>query len=360
MSKQGLYFDNMFRAYPFIDSSLGMALPDEAIVDFKCFINSEAGFIADEHKVWLYAVKRTQTHVVFSFACDAAALSDKVLSFYIPAGSGEITYAFSELQSLNNACVDPQSLSSESSSAVSTQQSSSSTSEPYTTDSGLVIWDGFIVVGNLTSLLESMEITDCMTDPEGYTKVEPALVVDLQSTMVRFVNIANKLPTTVTAAEGCSDGLEQSYDIITYHRNITGDIKFVNGYSCNVTLSESDNSIVFTATTDTAVKGQFCGHEELAQIKYKSELIPGIKFGDNHTIPNDSLLYSGGPLCRDTLKSINGVGGKRLWIIAGRGIALTENQENYLISINATLSGLAVCYAPGTSVSVSSASLAPG
>lgn len=359
MSRQGLYFDNMFRAYPFIDSAVGMALPDDAIVDFKCFINSEAGFLADTHSVWLYAIKRTQTHIIFSFACDAAALSDKVLSFYIPADSGEIAYAFSELQPISNACVDPQSSSSESSGAVSAQQSSSSTSEPYATASEHIIWDGFIVIGNLTSLLESMEIADCMTDPEGYTKIEPALVVDLQSTMVRFVNIANKLPTTVTSAEGCSDGLEQSYDIITYHRNITGNIRFVNGYSCNVTLSAPDNSVVFTATTDTAIKGQFCGHEELTQIKYKSELIPGVKFGDDHTIPDNSLLYSGGPLCRDTLKSINGVGGRRLWIIAGRGIELTEDQEDYLISINATLSGLAVCYAPGTSVSVSSASLGP-
>jgi hypothetical protein len=356
MSRQGLYFDNMFRAYPFIDTSVGMALPDDAIVDFKCFINSEAGFLASTHKVWLYSVKRTQTHIVFSFACDAAALSDKVLSFHIPAASEEISYAFSELHPISNACVNPQSSSSE---GLGLVQSSSSTSEPYATASEHVIWDGFIVVGNLTSLLESMEINDCMTDPEGYTKVEPALVVDLQGTMVRFVNIANKLPTTTTAAEGCSDGLEQSYDIITYHRNITGDIKFINGYSCNVALSTPDNSVVFTATVDDAVKGQFCGHEELTQIKYKSELIPGIKFGDDHTIPGDSLLYSGGPLCRDTLKSINGVGGKRLWILAGRGIALTEDQENYLISISATLSGLAVCYAPGTSVSVSSASLAP-
>ena len=359
MSRQGLYFDNMFRAYPFIDTLVGMALPDDAIVDFKCFINSEAGFVAGTHKVWLYAVKRTQNHIVFSFACDAAALSDSVLSFYIPSNSEEITYAFSELQPLSNACLDPQSSSSEGAGSAPGQQSSSSTSEPYAIASDHVIWDGFIVVGSLASLLESLEVTDCMTDPEGYTEVEPTLVVDLQGTMVRFVNIANKLPTTATAAEGCSDGLEQSYEIITYHRNITGDIRFINGYSCNVALSTPDNSIVFTATTDTAVKGQFCGHEELTQIKYKSQLIPGIKFGDDHVIPDNSPLYSGGPTCRDTLKSINGVGGKRLWILGGRGIALTEDQENYLISINATLSGLAVCANPGTSISVSSASLAP-
>lgn len=356
MSRQGLYFDNMFRAYPFIDGAIGMALPDETIVDFKCFINSEAGFVAGTHSVWLYAVKRTQTHIVFSFACDSPALSDKVLSFHIPADSEELAYTFSELQPISYACVNPQSSSSES---IGVVQSSSSTSEPYSTASDHIIWDGFIVIGNLTSLLESMEIADCMTDSEGYTKVEPTLIIDLQSAMVRFVNIANKLPTTVTAAEGCSDGLEQSYDIITYHRNITGDIRFVNGYSCNVALSAPDNSVVFTATTDAAVKGQFCGHEELTQIKYKSELIPGVKFGDEHVIPYDSELYSGGPTCRDTLKSINGVGGRRLWILAGRGIELTESQEEYLISISATLSGLAVCYAPGTSVSVSSASLAP-
>ena len=357
MARQGLYFDNMFRAYPLINNTVGLAIPDEVIVDFNCTINSEAGFVAGVNTVWLYSIKRTQNHIVFSFACDAVDLLDKLLVFYIPADAGELTYAFSELQPISSACSDFQS-SSLSSLAPETQQSSSA-SEYYSTPFAYAIWDGFIVIGRLDSLLESMEVAECMTDPEGYTKMEPSLVINLQNAAVRLVNIANKLPTTATAAVGCLEPDEQSYDIITYHRNITGDIRFVNGYSCNVGLSAPDNSIVFTAAVEAAVKGQFCGHEESTQIKYKSQLVPGVKFGDDHVIPDDSLFYSGGPGCRDTLKSINGVSGKRLWILAGRGIAITEDQEEHILLVNATLSGLAVCSTPGDSISVSSASLSP-
>lgn len=359
MSRQGFYFDNMFRAYPLVNSPVGMTLPDEVIVDFNCSINSDAGFVDGTHKVWLYAVSRSNNQITFAFACDAPALNDKLLTFKVQEGCGELTYAFSELKPISSACPV---ISSSSEVHVTTGYTSNSSSSSVGSDFELAsytVWDGFIVVGKLTSLLESLGQFECMTDPEGYTKVEPSLVINLQNTAVRSVSIANKLPTTVTAPDGCSDGVEQSYDIITYHRGITGNIRFINGYSCNISISESDNSILFTATVDGATEGQFCGHEEATKIKYKSQLIPGVKFGKDHVIPDYSVLYSGGPTCKDTLKSINGIGGKRLWIIAGRGIALTEDQENYLISINATLSGLAICSSPGSnnSVSVSSAVL---
>ena len=142
--------------------------------------------------------------------------------------------------------------------------------------------------------------------------------------------------------------------IYVYQTCITGDIRFTHGYSCNVDMSARNNEITFTATVDDAVKGQFCGNEP-DTIRYASNLLPGIKVGSGHYLVDGWRAYSGYPLCDETLKTINGIGGKRLWIVGGQGINLTTDQETYTISIEATLSGLAIC--ANSSLYLSSANL---
>lgn len=336
---QGFYFDNMFRAYPFVDTGSNSVIPDDVIVDFRCSINSNSGFAEDENRIWLYSIYRSEYDLIFSFACDAVGLSNYLLTFSVPLNSSEITHSFSYLTTISESCVSGNSLSS---------SGSSYETEP--------LWDGFIIVGKLTSILEEISPGECLSGYDSDAEVEPSLITNMQNVSVRSINIANKAPAVVSEPDECPQVDEQVYYTYVYHTDITGDVTFTDGYSCNVTISESDNSIVFSTTVDNAVKGQFCGEDPLGPIKYPSSLIPGIRFGIDHIdTPEGSQLYSGGPLCRDTLKSINGVGGKRLWIIGGKGIRLTTDQGNNAIDIDATLSGLAVCANPD--VYLSSASI---
>lgn len=339
---QGFYFDNMFRAYPFIDTGSNSVIPDDVIVDFKCSISSSSGFVEGENKIWLYSVYRSENDLIFSFACDALGLSNYLLTFSVPLNSSELTHSFSYLTPMSDSCVNWTSLSSSS--------SSGSAYEPEP------LWDGFIIVGKLTAFIETINTGECLSGYDSDAEVEPSLITNMQNVSVRSINIANKAPALVSEPDECPQVDEQVYYTYVYHTDITGDVTFTDGYSCNVSMTESDNSITFSTTVDNAVKGQFCGEDPLGPIKYPSSLIPGIRVGIDHTeTPEGSQLYSGGPLCRDTLKSINGVGGKRLWIIGGKGIRLTTDQGNNAIDIDATLSGLAVCANPD--VYLSSASI---
>ena len=66
MAMQGFYFDNMFRAYPFVDTGSNSIIPDDVIVDFRCSISSNSGFVEDENKIWLYSVYRSESDLIFS------------------------------------------------------------------------------------------------------------------------------------------------------------------------------------------------------------------------------------------------------------------------------------------------------
>lgn len=342
MAKQGFYFDNMFRAYPFVDSQTGLSLPEDTIVDFNCCIYSEVGYVEGINKVWLYSVERVGDNFIFTFASDAEGLIGNYLTFVKSLNDAELSYAFSE-------AIGTYSTSS--------SVSLSSQSAAYNPDScpEKIIWEGFIVTGNLNNLANILSPGDSMYDYNSDTYIEPALVTNAQDSHVRTISIANKIQAVVKAPEGCTDlNRPENDEIYVYQTCITGDVKFTHGYSCNVDISTRNNEIIFTATVDDAIKGQFCGNEPNS-IRYASNLIPGIKVGTGHALASGWSAYSGGPLCNETLKSINGIGGKRLWIVGGAGINLTTDQETYTILVEATLSGLAIC--ANSSLYLSSAAL---
>jgi len=320
MSKQGFYLDNMFRTYPFMDPDTGIELPKSTIVDFNCFIYTEVGYKEDTNKVWLYSVERTGDDFIFKFACDAEGLSGVYLTFLKTLSDPELSYAFSE------------SLGEYSSSSIPVNYNNQ-----YETPTGCpekILWEGYLIVGSLTDLAAVMNDGDILYDYTGSgTVVEPTLIINIQDSSVRTLNLANRLPLKVTAPEGCPQDYEVKWpeDIVVFNSCITGDITFKHGYSCNVSAVAGNNEINFTAVVDGAIAGQNCG------------TIPGMYVGVGQTVPQGSVLYTGGPICGDTVKSINGISAKRLWIVGGKGISLTTNQETFTISVAATLSGLAVC-----------------
>ena len=317
MSKQGFYLDNMFRTYPFIDPDSGIGLPKSTIVDFNCYIYTEVSYKEDENKVWLYSVERSGNNFIFRFACNASGLSGNYLTFVKNLNDPELSYAFSE------------TLGTYASSSIPIIDD-----EPGNGCPEKILWEGYLVIGSLTELADSMTSGDILYDPGIETVIEPTLVINIQDSNIRTINLANRLPLQVRAPEGCQQGYETYWPerIVIYRVCMTGDIVFKHGYSCNVSMVSASNEINFTATVDEAIEGQNC-----------ENLIPGLYVGAGQAVPYGSVLYTGGPTCRDTLKSINGISAKRLWIVGGKGISLTTDQETFTINVSATLSGLAVC-----------------
>lgn len=335
MANQGFYFDNMFRAYPFLDKTMGMELPEDTILDFNCFILSEVNFVATASKVWLYKINREGNYFTFSFACDASGLSNKLLEFTKTLDDKEIAYAFSSIEENTNLADLNEGYSSEFECA------------------NTVVWEGYIILGNLNKIASIISEGETVYDYDKLTQIEPSLVIDSQKNSIKSINIANKIADMVTTPEGCSESSEAPLssslssdsgyysNIVPYQTCISGDVSFSNGYSCDVAISTVGNYVNFTPDAFGSTKGKFCGNE--AGVKYASQLTPGIRSGVAHTLHAGSVLYSGGPACPDTLKSINGISGKRLWILAGTGITIAENPQSNSLAVQATLSGLAVC-----------------
>ncbi len=331
MANQGFYFDNMFRAYPFLDSTSGMNIPEETVLDFNCFILSEVGYVAGTSKVWLYKVTREGSYFTFSFACDAPDLSGKLLEFTKTLDDKEVTYIFSSIEEN----VDLQNIDGGYSSGFDCANS--------------ILWEGYIIIGNLSKIASIIEEGESVYDYDKLTQVEPSLIIDNQKNYIQSINIANKIANRVTTPEGCSESSSSSSsfyqeyksDIVAYQTCISGEVSFSNGYSCDVSISAIENSVNFTPDAFSSDKGKFCGNEP--EVRYPSNLVPGIRVGIAHPLIAGSVLYSGGPACPDTLKSINGINGKRLWILAGTGISIAENTQSNSLEVSATLSGLAVC-----------------
>ena len=333
MANQGFYFDNMFRAYPFLDSTLGMDIPEETVLDFNCFILSEVGYVAETSKVWLYKINREGSYFTFSFACDAPDLSGKLLEFTKTLDDKEVTYIFSSIEEENT---DLKNIDGGYSSGFECANS--------------ILWEGYIIIGNLSKIASIIDEGESVYDYAKLTQVEPSLIIDKQKNYMQSINIANKIANRVTIPEGCSESSSSSSssfyqeyksDIVAYQTCISGEVFFSNGYSCDVSISSIENSVNFIPDAFNSDKGKFCGNEP--EVRYPSNLVPGIRVGIAHPLIAGSVLYSGGPTCPETLKSINGISGKRLWILAGTGISITENNQSHSLGVSATLSGLAVC-----------------
>jgi hypothetical protein len=298
MSKQGFYLDNMFRTYPFVDPITGSiaAFPKSTIVDFNCYIYDEVGYVEGVNTVWLHSTERVSDTFIFKFASDATGLSGNYLTFAKSINDPEMSYSFSD------------SSGDYTSSSIPIEDSCPKK----------IIWEGYLVAGNLSELAGLMPNDGIAYSPSSEAKIEPSLIINIQNSNIRTINIANKVPTQATSPGECPDYPE--LDGIKVHKScITGDVIFDHGYSCNVAVSTSTNEITFTTALAEAVKGQVC---------------------------DDILFTTQGPDCADTLKSINGMGAKRLWIVGGKGISLSVNQTTFSIDLYATLSGLAVCANP--------------
>lgn len=348
MSRSGFYSDNELRSYPFQVGTSEVLLPTYVIVDFGCTFSPEAEFVDGVHSVWLHQVSKNNQSYKFEFKTDAPGLAGRSLVFEFFEDDSEFATRFSTDDL-----------------ALGNYASWGSEMSPGTA------WDGYLVIGILgyanyamlpmgtllwkappqeamlwksgSFLMEQIYPSDTGISNFGSLSargdtVEPALIQNMSN--IRRINIANKSRVMVTPPKDCylSSSVGDSPAVIN-SVDSDGDIAIKPGYNCEIAVSVADNSITLSAALGLG-EGEPCSEIPLDPLDGPPE-IP----------PEGSFLLSGGPRCKDTIKTINGISGQTVSIKGGPGISVTASQllDNTIV-VEADLHGMALC---GTYISSS-------
>jgi hypothetical protein len=291
MARIGLYNENEARAYPLIETALGLALLQNAIVDFGCLFIAGVSFNPSEHCVWLYEVDTAGSDYTFEFRTDAPGLAGVGLVFTVANNASEYHRASAEYA-----------------------------------PSGYPLWSGYLVIGQVEAIAESLS-GGTLTDSSAYTKVEPATIQTLTDRLVTSISGGNSPRTTGSAPESCtpwettwplssysSMGLDE---VIQYGSALVDDVKISEGYNCQIEVRERDNQIVIGAYVGGG-DGEPCSEVPLF-------------VGEES--PDEGLFLAGGPACSEVIQSVNGVSVRNLRILAGPGIAIEPGPTPYSISV---------------------------
>jgi hypothetical protein len=343
MSRAGFYSDNALRSYPFVVGHGGIDLLSEVFVDFGCIMGPEAQFEYGVHKVWLYRISRVDTTFTFEFKCDAPGLQGRSLVFQFDETDAEYTTRYAT----DDIALGSSAYWSGSSETCQTDvrwegyvvvgkvlYAAYSLSEYSTMDNGVILWRGafeglewrtgdFILEERLPG-----GYGESIADEAGLTVVEPALIQNLGGTYVQKIGLANKARTIVTATESCSNvDTRDAEEIFVNEECITGDVKLKQGYNCAMLVNQAENSITISANVG-AGEGEPCAEIPL----YTSE-----------TSPDNGALLSGGPQCKDVIKSINGISGRTIQLVGGLGVRVETAAEPHTIIVIPDHNGMALC-----------------
>jgi hypothetical protein len=381
MAREGFYNENEYRDYPFVtrvmpldavalgcivlqgsslsssaSASSGSAvalidLPHEAIVDFGAIMAIDSEYDVTQHKVWLSRITRDGVCVVFEFQTNAPGATDEVLRFVRDINDQEFTKQWTT--SVPKATPDPtcpasysSSLSSSLfgtlSSMSSSSLSASSCHEVRTFDCVTAPkWEGFLITGLFADLLDMLMDGETLLFPDCLWVIEPARMQSLVNTYVRTINLANRARIVASPPPECQSGSSSSAvadpDFIINRVCMDGNLAFKEGYNANIRQVPATSRLVFGAGVGAGL-GQQCDEVPITDCEE----------------PTDGPFLTGGATCGETVRAVNGVGGRNLTIFPGAGFTVTEapSLDNTIV-IDADLQGFAVCL-PQTESSSSS------
>lgn len=280
MPRIGFYNENEARAYPLIDSDLGLAVPWNAIVDFGCLFIFDAGFDSSSDYVWLYSLEEVGSNYEVIFRTSAANLAGVELVFTVPNNAPEYARFSAEYAPL-----------------------------------GRPVWLGYLSIGQVVALAEATA-GGPLVDDDGITKVEPATIQSLIGRLVTAVRTGNAPRHVASAPAGCpgwaaewplssyaGSGFDQ---IIPYGSELLSDIEMFEGSNCAIEVRERDNQVIIGAAVG-AGSGEPCNELPL----FSSE-----------APPDGGLLLTGGPGCSQVVQSINGITGRVIKVTPGPGITV--------------------------------------
>ena len=324
----GFYSANEHRSYPLVDADVGVPVPDAVLVDFGCIVGLRAGYEDGVHSVWLARIARSGTAYTFDFASDAPGLADRVLRFTRDLAAAEYATEWAEDGPLTGI----------SSSSSLTDASGECVDDP--------LVEGFLVTGLLAELPGLIADGDELTGP---VPVEPALVQNLARSAVRSVNLGNKERVRVDPADGCNTETTSSSSlassvalpplvtppfvpdpILVNAACLIGALQLKEDFNCSIRVNAGDNSVTIGGQVG-AGEGEPCDEVPL----YADEAKPA-----------GSALLTGGPACTEVLKSINGIGGRVVRLVAGDGVKIAPGVEPNVLVLDVDLHGMALCVQP--------------
>jgi len=335
MPRPNWYNDNRNRSFPFIRGTVGFDvpasgpvdmrdLPDDFIVDCGFVMGPESGYVEGTHNVFLRRVYRAGSTIFFEFVSDAPNLHAKYLTF--SRDIAEIDYAVEFTELLPEAPIF---------------STSASISEVAPTFCPEFLWEGYLITGLMPSIVARLADGAEIKRLDGDAVVEPALIQNLDQGMLVSLELANSDRTRVTAPEDCPDIVwpYQTGIVFVNARCIQGDVRLREGYNASIVQNTADNTITIGAAVGSGA-GEPCGEVPLFD-------------GESSPVSSSNNSLAGGPLCNETLRSINGIGGPQFTILGGTGVSIVPDPDNHCIEIDVNLIDLALCISDFSQVSVS-------
>ena len=303
--------DNQFRDYPFVTRMeplgvLSLRLPHSAILDFGAIMEIEAEYDErDGHYVYLYSVSRAVDTLTFRFRSNAPE-----------AQNHEIV-----VQRLTTATEFQ--LTQEDAVAVGVEPLSPFGCSAY------VRWSGFVITGSMADMAELIADGETQVAEPAMWQIEPARVQSLSRSYLRVINLANSPRTHCTPVAGCEEeGGDEDDAIIPLASCLQGEINWREGFNCVIRQDDGRNAIVIGAGVGVG-EGMPCAE---------------IPLFEGESPPVDSPFLSGGPSCAEIIKSINGVSGRDISLVAGPGFQIQPDPENdHRLIIDRSLNDLARC-----------------
>lgn len=319
MSTPSFFNQNENRAYPFTDSDTNPL--DSVVVDVGFVAGPRSRYESGVHAVRLVSLRRQGAFFYLDFTSDAPELFGVPLTFSRHISSGDFAVEFIDSGTAGI------SASSDSGFSDSESLAHRACDEP--------LWWGFLVTGRMSTLEELLPSDGALSFS---ATVEPALIQNLAEAYVTQLATANIDRTRVTASEECEGEAEESNSTVyTNATCVIGDVVLVAGYNSTITQSDQDNSITLGAVVGAGA-GEPCEQVE----RYPGE-----------QPPDGSSLLEGGPRCNQVLRSVNGIAGPLLSLIAGRGVTITSVPEENTVIVNVNMTGLALCFDSISAVSES-------
>lgn len=341
MANPAWYNDNQFRDYPFLtrveplaettgfSSSASTAgqiseLGSAVVVDFGAIMEIDANYTEEEgHTVYLHSISRAGDTFYLRFRTTAPDASNHEVVFAREATDAEFRIEWEDASTIAGETAEPL--------ACPLQPK----------------WKAFLVTGDLTWLVDVLNDGDTIVYYAGLWQIEQARIQSLMDSYLRAVTLANKPRVVTEPPDGCSYSSEGSIAVdaaIINARCLTGNLRWKEGYNCTIRQDNNNNAIIIGAGVGVG-EGEPCDE---------------IPIYEGEAPQNGSPFLSGGPGCSEIIKSINGVTGKDINLVAGPGfrVRAATNVTNRLV-IDKALDDFALCLEDPTG-SESSLSLSQG
>jgi len=329
MARPNFFNENQGRYFPLVQDSMEQPpgtnnlswLPKPTFVDFGAVMGVNAGYSHTAHHIRLVQIRRNAGRWYFYFIMVEKVSEANVLQHWLvfSRSVGETEYVTSFEEAIPLTQDFPETPPEES---ASVEISASVNPCPQT-----IPWSGYLTTGDLTDL-EAWMGADIIRNT-GYAVVEPALIQSQDGSFVNTINIANADRTRADSPSWCrplvwTTALDDVYIAATC---VTGRLRFEGGYNTNIQQQTTENRIRFAASVGEGA-GEVCD---------PVPLFPGER------PPLGGSNLDGALSCNDTIRSINGVGGRTVQLLAGAGVSLSADPANNLINVAVDLNSLKAC-----------------